>query len=235
MAISNLKTIGMLGGISCESTQIYYSTINKFVQARAGRSSSAQILLYSFNFQQVADLQAADAWDELGKMFTATAQNLERAGAECIVITANTMHILADEVAGAVSVPLLHIVPPVADKIKTRGFGKVALLGTKYTMEKDFLRRNFEENHQLEILLPDADARAEIHRIIGEELARGQVQDAARKTFRQIIGALQKQGAEAVILGCTELGMAIDDDLSPVPTFDTATIHAQSVAEWSLN
>jgi aspartate racemase len=223
------KTIGLIGGMSWESTALYYKLINQEVSRRLGELHSASILMYSYDFEPIKVLQYAERWDLAGDDLARTAQRLEAGGADCVLIGTNTMHIVADKVAGSISVPLLHIADCTADRIIEAGMKSVALLGTKFTMEKDFYVGHLRARG-LNVIVPDTYGRDLVNRVIYDELCRGQVFDGSRQAYVDEISALGLRGAEAVILGCTEIGMLIDDDNSPLPTFDTTAIHAAAAA-----
>jgi aspartate racemase len=227
------RTIGLIGGMSWESTALYYKLINQHVVERLGNLHSASMLIYSYDFEPVKILQYAERWDLAGDDLTQTAQRLETAGADCILICTNTMHIVADRVAAGIGVPLLHIADCTADRIIAAGIKTVGLLGTRFTMEKDFYIGHLRERG-LNVIVPDAYGREMVNRVIYEELCLGQVNEDSRDAFVDEIGALGLRGAEAVILGCTEICMLVDDGNSPLPTFDTTAIHATAAAEFCL-
>lgn len=227
------KTIGLIGGMSWESTALYYKLINQEVSRRLGALHSASILLYSYDFEPIKALQYSERWDEAGDDLARTAQRLEAGGADCIVIGTNTMHIVADRVAAAIEIPLLHIADATADAIIAARIRSVGLLGTRFTMEKDFYSSHLQARG-LEVLVPDADGRDLINHVIYDELCLGKVLQESRHAYVDEIAALASRGAEAVILGCTEIGMLIDDSNSPLPTFDTTAIHAAAAADFCI-
>jgi aspartate racemase len=227
------KTIGLIGGMSWESTALYYKLINQHVVERLGNLHSASMLIYSYDFEPVKILQYAERWDLAGDDLSRTAQRLETAGADCIVIGTNTMHIVADRVASSVNVPLLHIADCTADRIMAAGIKSVGLLGTKFTMEKEFYAGHLRRRG-LDVIVPGEFGREMVNRVIYDELCLGQVNEASRDAYVDEIGALGLRGAEAVILGCTEICMLVDDSNSPLPTFDTTAIHAAAAAEFCL-
>lgn len=229
-----MKTIGLLGGMSWESTQPYYRVINETVRDRLGGLHSARIALYSFDFAEVAALQAAGEWEACARLLGNAARGLAAAGAECVAICTNTMHKLADEVEAACGLPLLHIADATAAALHAAGLERVALLGTRFTMEGDFYSGRLLARHGIETLIPDAAGRAEVHRIIYEELCRGELRDGSRQACREIIGGLAAQGAQGVVLGCTELPLLLKTADSDLPLFDTGELHARYVAEWAL-
>jgi aspartate racemase len=229
-----MKTIGMIGGLSWESSQEYYRIINQTVKARLGGLHSARTLMYSFDFAEVETLQAAERWDEATAMMINAARRLERGGADLLIICSNTMHRMADEVASTVRIPLLHIADATAACIVEAGHGVVGLLGTRYTMEQEFYKGRLRDQFGLSVLIPDAPDVAVINRIIYEELVLGTIRVESGAEYVRVIGSLVARGAEAVILGCTEIMLLIGPEDSPVPTFDTTTIHAVAAVEAAL-
>ena len=229
-----MKTIGMIGGMSWESTVPYYRIVNETVKERLGGLHSARLVLVSEDFQEIERLQQAGAWDEAGRAMADAARSLRAAGADFLVLCTNTMHKVADAIEAAVDIPLLHIADPTAEAIKRSGMKKVGLLGTRFTMEQDFYRGRLSERHHLEVLVPDETDRATIHAVIYEELCLGKVLADSRQQYQRIIRRLVDDGAEAIILGCTEIAMLIGPQDSPVPVFDTTRIHARAAAEWAL-
>lgn len=227
-------TIGLIGGMSWESSVQYYRLINEGVRDRVGGVASARSLMWSFDFAAIEALQHADDWDALGGHMADAARALERGGADFLVLCTNTMHRCAGAIEAAVAIPLLHIADPTAAAIQAAGLAKVGLLGTAFTMEQAFYRGRLEETFGLEVLVPDADDRKAVHDIIYRELVTGQVLDASRETYRAVIRRLVDRGAQAVILGCTEIMLLIGQDDSPVPIFDTTTLHAQAAVERAL-
>ena len=229
-----MKTIGLIGGLSWESSVEYYRIINRAAQRRLGGLHSAQCLMYSFDFAQIEALQAAGDWLAATERMITAARNLEKAGADCLVICSNTMHRMADEVSAAVDLPLIHIADATAEAILARGLATVGLLGTRYTMEQDFYRGRIIDRFGLDVLIPDCGGRETVHRIIYEELVRGEIRDDSRRQYQAVIGDLQAAGAEAVILGCTEIGLLIKSGDSPIPIFDTTELHALAAVDWAL-
>lgn len=230
-----MKTIGLIGGMSWESTIPYYRLINEAVKGRLGGLHSAKIILYSVDFDEVERLQREGRWSEAGELLVNVARVLETAGADFLVICTNTMHRVAPAVENAVAIPLLHIVDPTAEEIRRAGYTKVGLLGTRFTMEQDFYRGRLSERHGIEVLIPPEPDREIVHRVIYDELCLGQVRDASRTGYRRIIGGLAERGAQAVILGCTEISMLVGPDDSTLPVFDTTGIHARKAAEWAMS
>ena len=229
-----MRTIGLLGGMSWESTVPYYRIVNETVRERLGGLHSAKLVLYSVDFQEIEHLQRAEAWDEAGQMLGLAARALQAAGADFIVLCTNTMHKVADSIERAAGLPLLHIADPTAEEIKAAGLHRIGLLGTRFTMEQDFYKARLRDQHGLDILIPGDSDREIMHRVIYDELCQGRVREESREHFRQIIQRLMDQGAQAIILGCTEISMLIDDGDSPVPTFDTTRLHARKAADWAV-
>jgi aspartate racemase len=229
-----LKTIGLIGGMSWESTATYYRIINKHIFEHLGGLNSAKIILYSFNFDQISRLQKAGKWKEAGQELARAGKNLEQAGADFLVIATNTMHKVAEAVENAVAIPLLHIADPTAEALHNKGISKVGLIGTAFTMEDDFYRRRLIQNRELEVLIPCEEDRQLVHDIIFDQLCQGQVLEQSRSQYQQVIESLAGQGAQAVILGCTEISMLIGPGQAVIPLFDTTAIHAHRAAEMSL-
>lgn len=229
-----MKVIGLLGGMSWESSAEYYRIVNQRVRDRLGGLHSARCLMWSFDFAEIEALQHAGRWDEATRLLVEAARRLERGGADFIVLCTNTMHRMADDLQAAIGLPLLHIADPTAALIKAAGLRRVGLLGTAFTMEQDFYKGRLVARHGLEVLVPDARDRALVHRVIYDELVRGVVEPASRAAYREIIGRLVSQGAEAVILGCTEIMLLVRPEDSTVPLFDTTTIHAEAAVELAL-
>lgn len=228
------QVIGLIGGMSWKSSAEYYRLINEGVQARLGGMHSARCLLWSFDFADIETLQRADRWEEAAGLMVDAAARLERGGADFLVIATNTMHIAAPQIEAASTLPLLHIADPTARKIKQAGLRRVALLGTAFTMERDFYRGRLQALHGLDVLVPDAADRAIVHRIIYEELVQGRVVAASRQAYREVIARLVARGAEAIILGCTEIMLLVGPEDSPVPLFDTTALHAEAAVLRSL-
>jgi len=229
-----MKTIGLIGGMSWESTAHYYRLLNEAVKARLGGLHSAKCLLASVDFGEIEPLQRAARWDDAGAILNRAALGLERAGAELLLICANTMHKVADQAMRGVSVPLVHVCDATAECVLAAGVRRVALLGTRYVMEQDFYRRRLSERTGLEILVPGPDDRAEVNRIIFEELVLGRIVPASRARYVAIMEALAGAGAEGVIAGCTEITMLVHQPDVSVPLFDTTEIHAMAAVELAL-
>jgi aspartate racemase len=229
-----MKTIGLIGGMSWESTAIYYRRLNEEARRRLGGLASAEILLRSVDFARIAAMQQRGAWDEAADETVALARALERGGAAMVLICSNTMHKLAEAVEGAIAVPLLHIVDTVAAPIRARGLRRPLLLATRYTMEQDFYLERMRR-HGLAPLVPAAaDDRAMVHAVIFEELCCGIVREASRAAFRSVIKASRQAGADAVILGCTEVGLLIGQDDTELPVFDSTLLHADAALDLAL-
>lgn len=229
-----MKIIGLIGGMSWESTAHYYALLNRGANQRLGGHHAAKILLYSIDFDELATLQHADRWEEATALILDAGRRLERGGADCVLICANTMHISAPELQRVVKIPLLHVVDVTASSIVEAGVKRVALLGTAFTMEKPFYADRLRQTFSLEVLIPDQSDRKVIHRIIFDELVHGVVSPASKQSFRGIIQRLVERGAEGVILGCTELMMIIEQQDSPVPLFDTTTLHCEAALDFAL-
>ena len=226
--------IGLMGGMSWESSAEYYRIINQTVRDRLGVLRSARCLMWSFDFGEVEALQHAGRWEDAAVLLADAARRLERGGADFFLICTNTMHRVAEEVQAAVQIPLLHIADATAARVKTQGIRRVGLLGTAFTMEQDFYKGRLRRSG-LEVLVPDAEDRAAVHLVIYHELVQGRVEPASRDAYRAVIARLAGRGAEAVILGCTEIMLLIGPDDSPVPIFDTTRIHAEAAVERALS
>lgn len=228
------KVIGLIGGMSWESSAEYYRIVNQAVRARLGGLRSARCLMWSFDFGEIEALQHAGRWDDAAAEMIAAARRLERGGADFVVICTNTMHRMADQVQATIGLPLLHIADPTAERIKEAGLRRVGLLGTAFTMEQTFYKGRLTERHGLEVLVPGEDDRALVHRVIYEELVQGRAEPSSRLAYREVIARLVDRGAEAVILGCTEIMLLVTPEDSPVPLFDTTAIHAQAAVDLAL-
>ena len=230
-----MRTLGLIGGLSWESTTEYYRLINQGVRARVGPTASAPLVLWSFDFAPITAMQHAGDWDGQAALMADAARRLETAGAEVLVICSNTMHSLAPAVEAVVALPLVHIADATADRIEAAGHTRVALLGTRFTMERDFLKGRLAARRGIEVIVPDADDRAIVNRVIYEELIAGIIRDESRDAYRAVIARLAAQGAQAVILGCTEIMLLVRPEDSPVPMFDTTAIHAEAIVEACLS
>jgi len=229
------KVIGLIGGMSWESSSEYYRIINQAVREKLGGLRSARCLMWSFDFGEIEALQHAGKWDDATALMIDAAQRLERGGADFFLICTNTMHRMADQVQAAVGIPLLHIADPTAERIKARGITRVGLLGTAFTMEQDFYKGRLRDRFGLDVLVPDAEDRATVHRIIYDELVQGRVEALSRDAYRKVIARMVERGAEAVILGCTEIMLLVKPEDSAVPLFDTTFIHAEAAVERALS
>ncbi|MEM7208669.1 MAG: aspartate/glutamate racemase family protein [Pseudomonadota bacterium] len=229
-----MKTIGLLGGMSWESTALYYSLINNGVKEKLGGLHSAKIAMYSVNFDEIEKLQHAGDWDAAAVILCDAAKKIEAAGADFLLICTNTMHKLAPQVEAAIDIPLLHLADATALAIKQASFSHVGLLGTAFTMEQDFYKGRLIDNHDLDVIVPDSDDRAIVHRIIYDELCRGVVRDDSRDAYLRIIDKLKAQGAECVIEGCTEIVMLVQQQHTDIPLFDTTAIHAQAAVAMAI-
>lgn len=230
-----MKTIGLIGGMSWESTVPYYRQINETIRERLGGLHSAKVVLYSVDFHEIERLQHAGDWDAAGFILADAARSLQAAGAAFLVLCTNTMHKVASDIEAAVKVPLLHIADPTAAEIKRLGHSTVGLLGTRFTMEQDFYRDRMSERHDLRVIVPGPEDRETIHRIIYEELCLGIAMAKSRSEYRRIMESLASQGAQAIILGCTEISLLVNQQDSEVPLFDTTAIHARAAVEEALS
>ena len=224
-----MRAIGLIGGMSWESTVSYYRIINTVVKEQLGGLHSAKCILYSVDFQEIETCQAAGQWDKSAAILRDAAQSLERAGADFIVICTNTMHKVADQICRGISIPLLHIAEETARELARADIARVGLLGTKYTMEQDFYKEKILEKG-IEVLIPDAEARANVNRVIYEELCLGGIKPESRRFFQSVMAGLSERGAQGIILGCTEIALLVGPKDSPVPLFDTTAIHARAAA-----
>ncbi len=229
-----MKTIGMIGGMSWESTLDYYRYLNEGVKQKLGGLHSAQCLLFSVDFAEIEEHQRTAHWDLATDAMVSAALRLERGGADFIIICTNTMHKMASEVQAAVQIPVLHIVDALAVAIKAAGINTIGLLGTRFTMEQDFYKGRLEKLHNIKVLVPDPAERQQVHDIIYHELCLGNVRESSRQQYQQIIASLQDQGAQGIILGCTEIGMLVKQKDSSLPLFDSTLIHAQMAVSYAL-
>ena len=229
----NLKTIGLIGGMSWESTVTYYKIINETVKEKLGGLHSAKCILYSVDFQEIEECQANGNWEKSGEILGEAAYNLEKAGADFIVICTNTMHKVINQIKEKISVPILHIAEMTAEKILEKGLKNIALLGTKYTMEQDFYKSKLIEKG-INVIIPDKNDIEIINEVIYDELCLGIINSNSKKKFLEIVDKLRNKGAEGIILGCTEIGLLIKNEDTDVPLFDTAIIHAEQAAIYSI-
>jgi len=229
-----MKVIGLIGGMSCESTAHYYARLNERVREALGGLHSAEILMWSVDFAPIAQMQAEGRWEDAGARLAAIARRLEAAGAEVIVLATNTMHKVADVIEAATGIPLLHIADATADKIRASGKRKPAIMATRFTMEQDFYTGRLREKFGLDAITPDEADRALVHQIIYDELCVGRVTDASRAVFVDVAQRLKSKGADCLVLGCTEVGMLLNEGNSPLPMFDTTLIHADAAVNFAL-
>jgi aspartate racemase len=229
-----MQTIGLIGGMSWESSAQYYRIINEGVRDRLGGVHSARSLMFSVDFGEIERLQHGGDWQTLAVQMIDAARRLERGGADFLLICTNTMHRMADEIAASVSIPLLHIADPTADAVRAAGYQRVGLLGTAFTMEHDFYKGRLADRFGLKVLVPDDADRAIVHEVIYSELVVGEVRAASRATYSEIIARMIERGAQAIILGCTEIMLLVRPEDSAVPLFDTTTLHAQAAVKRAL-
>jgi aspartate racemase len=230
-----MKTIGLIGGMSWESTQSYYQVINQSIKQRLGGLHSAKVILFSVDFAEIAALQAHGDWQSAGEILADAAHKLSLIGADAIVVCTNTMHKVAPQIEASINIPLLHISDATGQKLVNDKITKVGLLGTQFTMEQTFYKTRLSQNFPIEIITPDQQDRETIHRIIYQELCLGKVLPSSRKEYLDIIDKLAQQGAQAIILGCTEIGLLIKQTDTSIPLYDTALIHAEAAVEFMLN
>lgn len=229
-----MKTIGLIGGMSWESSAVYYDLVNKKVREILGGFHSCKNIMVTVDFAEIEKLQHLDQWEELDKLMVVAAKQLEAAGADIVVLCTNTMHLCTPAILENISIPFLHIAEATGMEIANNKLKKVALLGTKFTMEKDFYKKYIFDEFGIEVIIPSAEDRVHIHRIIYQELVHGKILNESREIYKQIIGKLEQQGAQGVILGCTEIPLLISNSDVNIPTFDTTTIHAEKAVEWAL-
>jgi len=229
-----MKTIGLLGGMSWESSLEYYRIINRRVKKRLGGLHSAKCLMYSVDFQEIETLQHQGLWDDAGKLLGEAARNLQKGGADFLLICTNTMHKVAPDVQLQIDIPLLHIADPTAKSVLSRGIKKIGLLGTRFTMQEDFYKGKLVHDHGLKVLTPNDADMGMIHQVIFEELCLGRIKDVSKEKYHAVINRLEADGAEGVILGCTEIGLLVKDQDSPIPLFDTTVIHAEAAVDFAL-
>ena len=230
---TGMQTVGLIGGMSWESTALYYKLINERVRDRMGKLHSAPLLLYSYDFEAIKQMQYAGRWSAAAASLAEVARRLESAGARAIVLCTNTMHKLAPDIVTSVAIPFIHIGDATAQRIRAKGYRRVGLLGTRFTMEEDFYIDRLRA-HDLDVLVPPAEARADVNRIIYDELCLGIVADPSRRRYREVMTALVAAGAQCIILGCTEITMLVGPDDTSVETFDTTAIHAETAADFAI-
>ncbi|ATJ83532.1 aspartate/glutamate racemase family protein [Halomonas beimenensis] len=229
-----MKTIGLLGGMSWESTESYYRALNEGVKEALDGLHSARVAMVSVDFAEIEALQREDRWDEAGERLAEAARRVQAAGADLLLIATNTMHRVAPQVEAAIDIPLLHIADATAERLREDGMRRVGLLGTRFTMEQAFYKTRLTEGFGIEVLVPEPDEREVVHRVIYEELCQGRIEAASRTEFLAIIDALQERGAEAVILGCTEIALLVEQADTPVPLYDTTALHAAAAVAAAL-
>lgn len=229
-----MRTIGILGGMSWESTHAYYRALNEGVKAVLGGFHSAKIVLVSVDFAEIETLQQQGDWLAAGNLLASAAQRVERAGADGLLIATNTMHKVAPTIEQAITIPLLHIADATAEQLRADGVKRVGLLGTRFTMEQDFYIGRLEQQFGIEVVVPDQAERDIVHQIIYQELCQGRIEEASRKRYLAIIGSLHAHGAQAVILGCTEIAMLVSQQDTAVPLYDTTALHVQKAVAWAL-
>jgi aspartate racemase len=229
-----MKTIGLIGGMSWESSVEYYRILNETIRKRLGGLHSAKCVMYSVDFAEVEELQREGRWEEGAAMMISAAQRLERAGADCVVLATNTMHKAAEAIQVSIGIPLLHIADATAEQICAQGLHTIGLLGTRFTMEEDFYTGRLSNQYGLKVLVPSTSERDLVHRVIYDELCLGVIEQASRDAYRQVITGLVEHGAQGIILGCTEIGLLVKQADSPVPLFDTTLIHAEASVDWAL-
>jgi len=229
-----MKTIGLIGGMSWESSSEYYRIINKTVRDRLGGHHSAKIIMYSVDFAEIEPLQHQGGWEEATKLMIAAGRKVENGGADFLIICTNTMHKMADDIQKHITIPLLHIADATAERIKAQRLRKIGLLGTRFTMEENFYKGRLIEKHGLEVIIPNEQEREIVHRVIYEELCLGEIKPSSKAQFIDIMDNLISNGAEGIILGCTEIGLLVGEEDSQVPLFDTTKTHALAAVEYAL-
>ncbi len=229
-----MKTIGLIGGMSWESSAVYYELINKKVRDVLGGFHSCKSVMVTVDFAEIEKLQHQNEWELLDSLMVESAKQLELAGADIVVLCTNTMHLCSDAIIKNISIPFLHIAEATGLEIKSKNLKKVGLLGTKFTMEKDFYKEYILNSFGIEVIIPSDEEREQVHSIIYQELVQGIIADESREIYKQIIKNLEKNGAEGVILGCTEIPLLISENDVDIPVFDTTTIHAEKAVKWAL-
>lgn len=230
-----MRVLGLIGGMSWESSASYYRLLNEGVRRRLGGQHNARTLMYTVDFADVESMQREGRWEEAGDLLADAARRLERGGADCVVLCTNTMHKLADRIESAVGIPLLHIVDATAAALAARGFDRVGLLGTAFTMEEAFYRGRLRDRFGVETIVPDEDGRRLVHGVIYDELCQGVVRPESRAAYAAVMGRLAEMGAQAIVLGCTEIGLLVGPADSPLPLFDTTALHAAAAVEYALS
>lgn len=229
-----MKTIGLLGGMSWESTASYYQALNQRVKSELGGLHSARICLYSVDFAEIESLQHQGQWQKTAEILTDAAQKVEAGGADFLLICTNTMHKVANEIEAGIAIPILHIADATAEALLADGCNKVGLLGTGFTMREDFYKQRLQDKFGIEVLVPEEAEQQQIHNIIYEELCRGEIREDSRQVYLDVIDRLEQQGAQAVILGCTEIALLVQQEHTQVSLYDTTALHAAKAIEWAL-
>ena len=229
-----MKTIGLIGGMSWESSLVYYRFINEAVKQRLGGLHSAKCIMYSVDFAEIEPLQHEGKWAEAAERMIEAARHVEDGGADFLVLCTNTMHQTASDVEGHVNIPLLHIADATAEKIKAKEMSKVGLLGTRFTMEDDFYKGRLIDKHGVEVVVPTEDERLAVHQIIYDELCLGEIRQASKERYVGIMDSLVRRGAQGIVLGCTEIGLLVGAEDASVPVFDTTEVHAEAAVEFAL-
>lgn len=230
-----MKTIGLLGGMSWESTELYYRLINEGMRKALGKLHSARIAMFSLDFQELEELQHEGRWEEAGELAAAGARRVEAAGADFLVICSNTMHKVVPQIEATISIPVLHLADATANRIKEQQVGTIGLLGTRFTMEHDFYRGRLTEKHGLNVIVPSESDRNLVHRVIYDELCLGVVKDESRREYLRVMENLRERGAEAIIEGCTEIVLLVNQHHTDIPLFDTTAIHAEEAVRFALS
>lgn len=229
-----MRVIGVLGGMSWESTQSYYQALNQEINQALGGFHSAQIVMVSIDFAEIETLQKTGDWHTAGELLASASKRIEKAGAECLLLATNTMHKVAPAIEAAIQIPFLHITDATGEKCQQDGVTQVGLLGTRFTMEQDFYKARLKECFGVDVLIPNHEDRQAVHQIIFDELCHGQIKESSRQRYLDIIASLHQQGAQAVILGCTEIALLVDQQDTAVPLYDTTALHVSKAVAWAL-
>jgi len=229
-----MRTIGVLGGMSWESTQSYYQALNQGVNQALGGFHSAQIVMVSVDFAEIETLQKQGDWQTAGQLLASASKRIEKAGAECLLLATNTMHNVAPAIEAAIQIPFLHIADATGEKCQRDGVTRVGLIGTRFTMEQDFYKARLKERFGIDVVIPNEEERGVVHQVIFDELCHGHINDSSRQRYLDIIASLHQQGAQAVILGCTEIALLVEQHHTQVPLYDTTALHASKAVAWAL-
>ncbi|CAH1041666.1 aspartate/glutamate racemase family protein [Halomonas sp. TD01] len=229
-----MRTIGVLGGMSWESTQSYYQALNQGVNQALGGFHSAQIVMVSVDFAEIETLQKQGDWQTAGQLLASASKRIEQAGAECLLLATNTMHNVAPAIEAAIQIPFLHIADATGEKCQRDGVTRVGLIGTRFTMEQDFYKARLKERFGIDVVIPNEEERGVVHQVIFDELCHGHINDSSRQRYLDIIASLHQQGAQAVILGCTEIALLVEQHHTQVPLYDTTALHASKAVAWAL-